>query len=50
MKRLIVLCIAVLGLAGIYGAINNLPVISGCAYYANCPGGPDAAADGTPAP
>jgi hypothetical protein len=25
-------------LAGAYGAVRNLPVLSGCYFYAECPG------------
>jgi hypothetical protein len=51
MKRLIMLCIAILGVAGLYDAVRNLPVISGCAFYGDCPGGPDVtASDGSSSP
>lgn len=51
MRRLIVLCIAMLGLVGLYDAVRNLPVVSGCGFYGDCPTGADAAwPDGSRSP
>ncbi|MCJ2188381.1 hypothetical protein [Novosphingobium beihaiensis] len=35
-KTLVVLACAVLGLVGIFDAVTNLPVVSGCAFYSHC--------------
>lgn len=35
-KRLVVIGSGVLTLVGIYTALYNLPVVSGCAFYAEC--------------
>lgn len=36
-KRAILLAVGLLALAGLYDALSNLPVVSGCAFYQNCP-------------
>lgn len=35
-KKLILVFMAALGLVGIYVAGSNLPVATGCRYYAEC--------------
>jgi hypothetical protein len=37
MNGLMPVGVVVLVLVGIYGALSNLPVVSGCAFYGNCP-------------
>jgi hypothetical protein len=37
LKRVVVAVVAAVACAGVYGALRNLPVISGCGFYANCP-------------
>lgn len=36
-KRLVVAAMAVLAVAGVYDAMSNLPVVTGCTFYDNCP-------------
>lgn len=36
-RKAVVAAIGVLVIAGIYDALRNLPVVSGCAFYDNCP-------------
>lgn len=36
LKRMIVIGCGVLTVVGIYDALQNLPVVSGCAFYSNC--------------
>lgn len=36
-RRIVLAFFGVLLLAGIYGAVHNLPVLSGCYFYAECP-------------
>jgi hypothetical protein len=36
-KRLALYLLAALVLAGAYGALRNLPVLSGCNFYSDCP-------------
>ena len=36
-KRAVVGAMVLLGLLGVYDAASNLPVVSGCAFYADCP-------------
>jgi hypothetical protein len=36
MQKAILVAAITLGLAGIYDAVLNLPVVSGCDFYANC--------------
>ena len=35
-KKLILVFMTGLGLVGVYVAGNNLPVVTGCRYYADC--------------
>lgn len=37
-KRLALYLLAALVLAGAYDALGNLPVLSGCNFYSECPG------------
>jgi hypothetical protein len=36
-KRMVMISVIVLACAGIYGAFRNLPIVSGCAFYGDCP-------------
>ena len=36
-KRLALYLLAALVLAGVYDALRNLPVLSGCNFYSDCP-------------
>ena len=36
-KTVTLLLFAALALAGAYDALHNLPVLSGCNYYSDCP-------------
>lgn len=36
-KKLALSLLAALVLAGVYGALRNLPVLSGCNFYSDCP-------------
>ena len=36
-KRLIVVLIAALAFAGLFDALSNLPIVSGCTFYGECP-------------
>lgn len=36
-KRVVMAAVIALACAGIYGALRNLPVASGCAFYGKCP-------------
>ena len=38
-KRLIMLAIISLVFVGVYDALKNLPVVTGCAFYGACPVG-----------
>ena len=37
-KKLALFLLAALVLAGAYDALRNLPVLSGCNFYSECPG------------
>jgi hypothetical protein len=37
--RLVVLAYAALAAVGLYVSVYNMPVISGCKFYGECPGG-----------
>lgn len=37
-RQLILLLFSALALAGLYSAVHNLPVLTGCSFYADCPG------------
>lgn len=41
-KRVVMTLVTVLACAGVYGALRNLPVASGCGFYADCPDTADA--------
>jgi hypothetical protein len=36
-RKLALYLLCALALAGAYGALRNLPVLSGCNFYAECP-------------
>lgn len=36
-KRTVITAVIVLACAGVYGALRNLPVVSGCNFYNDCP-------------
>lgn len=36
-KHVVVTIVALLAFAGIYAALRNLPVASGCGFYGQCP-------------
>lgn len=36
-KRVVIAAVAALACAGVYGALRNLPVASGCGFYGHCP-------------
>jgi hypothetical protein len=36
-KRAVMVMVVALACAGVYGALRNLPVASGCAFYGQCP-------------
>lgn len=36
-KKVTLYFLAALALAGAYGALRNLPVLSGCNFYSDCP-------------
>jgi hypothetical protein len=42
-KRTVLCTVILLAFAGVYGALRNLPVVSGCAFYGECPEKADAA-------
>ena len=42
-KRTVMFTVILLACAGVYGALRNLPVVSGCAFYGECPTKADAA-------
>jgi hypothetical protein len=35
-KRLVVIASAALTVVGVFDAMQNLPIVSGCAFYAQC--------------
>lgn len=43
-RRLALYLFGALALAGAYDALRNLPVLSGCNFYAECPDGSSATA------
>jgi hypothetical protein len=47
LKRVVVAVVAALACAGVYGALRNMPVVSGCGFYANCPSAQTAAGEST---
>ena len=36
-KQAVLAALVLLVIVGVYDAIRNLPVVSGCSFYANCP-------------
>jgi hypothetical protein len=46
-KRAVMFTVILLACAGVYSAVTNLPVLSGCTFYGECPN--DAATDELPA-
>ena len=38
-RQLILFLFGALALAGLYEAVRNLPVMTGCSFYAECPNG-----------
>jgi hypothetical protein len=38
-RQLILFLFGALALAGLYEAVHNLPVMTGCSFYAECPNG-----------
>lgn len=36
-KRVVITMVAALACAGVYSALRNLPVASGCGFYGDCP-------------
>lgn len=41
-RQLVLLLFGALALAGLYQALRNLPVLTGCSFYADCPAAPPA--------
>jgi hypothetical protein len=37
LKRIVIVMVAAVACAGVYGALRNLPVVSGCGFYGDCP-------------
>ena len=37
MKRTVLFTVVLLACAGIYSAVRNMPVLSGCSFYGECP-------------
>jgi hypothetical protein len=46
-KRAVMFTVILLACAGVYSAVANLPVLSGCTFYGECPN--EAAKDRLPA-
>jgi hypothetical protein len=44
-RQLVLLLFGALALAGLYEAVRNLPVMTGCSFYAECPGSTEFNAD-----
>jgi hypothetical protein len=36
-KRTVMFTVILLACAGVYSALRNMPVLSGCGFYSNCP-------------
>jgi hypothetical protein len=49
-KRTVLFAVILLACAGVYGALRNLPVISGCAFYGECPDQSDVGSAGPAEP
>jgi hypothetical protein len=47
MKRAVMFTVILLACAGVYSALTNMPVLSGCTFYGECPA--EAAKDKLPA-
>ena len=44
-RQLVLFLFGALALAGLYQAMHNLPVMTGCSFYAECPGSTELNAD-----
>ena len=36
-RRMVMFAVTLLACAGVYTALRNMPVLSGCGFYAQCP-------------
>lgn len=36
-RRMVMFAVTLLACAGVYTALRNMPVLSGCGFYAECP-------------
>jgi hypothetical protein len=36
-RRVVMFAVTLLACAGVYTALRNMPVLSGCGFYAECP-------------
>ena len=36
-RRMVLVAVTLLACAGVYSALRNMPVLSGCNFYAECP-------------
>jgi hypothetical protein len=36
-KRTVMFTVVLLACAGMYGALRNMPILSGCGFYGECP-------------
>ena len=36
-KRMVMFSVILLACAGVYSAVRNMPVLSGCGFYGDCP-------------
>lgn len=39
-KRTVMFTVILLACAGVYSALRNMPVLSGCGFYSDCPDEP----------
>jgi hypothetical protein len=46
-KRAVMFAVVLLACAGVYSAVRNMPIVSGCGFYGDCPD--DAAKTAVPA-
>ena len=37
LKQVVMGAVIVVAVAGVYGALRNLPIVSGCGFYGDCP-------------
>ena len=37
LRRMVMFAVTALACAGVYSALRNMPVLSGCGFYAECP-------------